>query len=69
MIQFLSAKTCPSAFGPFHTLEYLQNFKKIIWNSAHFLTKTLAELWQELFTLPHISELSDQNARNPIGIY
>ena len=25
MILFLSAETCPSAFGPFHTLEYLQN--------------------------------------------
>ena len=24
MVQFLSAETCPSAFGPFHTLEYLQ---------------------------------------------
>ena len=25
MIQLLSAETCPSAFNPFHTFEYLQN--------------------------------------------
>ena len=39
MILFLSAKTCPLAFGPFHTLEYFQNNGNFIWNTLSIFWK------------------------------
>ena len=41
MIKFLSAKTCPSAFGPLHTMEYLQNNGNFIWNTVSIFWKNL----------------------------
>ena len=41
MIQFLSAETCPSAFGTFHTLEYFQNNGNFIWNTVSIFWKNL----------------------------
>ena len=41
MIQFPGAETCPSAFGPFHTLEYFQNNDNFIWNTVSIFWKNL----------------------------
>ena len=42
MIQFLSAKTRPSAFGPFYTFEYLRNNGNFIWNTVAIFWKNLS---------------------------
>ena len=54
IIQFLSAKTCPLAFGPFHTLEYLQNFRNFIWSTVPIFWQNISWAMATLIGQWHI---------------
>ena len=61
MIRSLSAETCPSAFGPFHTLKYFQNNGNFIWNTVSIFWKNLGRAMATLspVMLSHCIDIRD----------